>query len=83
MSEKYVTSCYWAVVTISTVGYGDITPTNVDEVLANIPLVFVGVSLYSYIISRMTLIFTEVGGGNKNQTVKAIDKFVQKSKIDD
>lgn len=54
-----------------------------DEVLANIPLVFVGVSLYSYIISRMTLIFTEVGGGNKNQTVKAIDKFVQKSKIDD
>ena len=25
---QYVTSCYWAVVTIATVGYGDITPQN-------------------------------------------------------
>ena len=67
--------------TISTVGYGDITPTNVDEVLANIPLVFVGVSLYSYIISRMTRIFSSVGGGGKHETEKMIDKFVQKARI--
>ena len=60
VTTRYVAACYLAVVTISTVGYGDITPTNETEVLVTIFLVFTGVSSSSYIMSRLTSIFAIV-----------------------
>lgn len=55
--EKYFTSCYWAVVTICTVGYGEIHPYNNIEVAANIMVMWIGVTIQSYIMSRVTMIF--------------------------
>lgn len=37
VSDLYIASCYFAVMTMSTIGYGDITPANpVEEVVASI-----------------------------------------------
>jgi len=57
---QYVTSCYWAVTTIATVGYGDITPSNESELIVNILIILIGVTFYSYIVSRVTATFTTV-----------------------
>ena len=57
VNSKYISSCYWAVVTISTVGYGDITPTSQLEMITTVILMFIGVSMYSYIMSQLTSIF--------------------------
>ena len=47
-----------------TVGYGDITPQNTDEVFANILIILTGVTFYSYIVSRVTTIFNSTNDSN-------------------
>ena len=71
-------------VTISTVGYGDITPTNDLEMVTNVVLMFVGVTAYSYILSRLTSIFAQVKIKSEDQTKEKIVKaFVTKAHLED
>ena len=81
---KYIAACYWAVVTISTVGYGDITPTNETEVLVTILLVFLGVSMYSYIISHLTGVFAQVNNlsSEEQSREKILKNFIAKHRLD-
>ena len=49
--DKLVISCYFALVTLSTVGYGDFYPiSNVEQIFGMI-IMLGGVALFSYILS--------------------------------
>jgi len=50
----YIVSYYWALQTLTTVGFGDITSYNaIEHVFASIWMIC-GVGFYSYIIGAMT-----------------------------
>ena len=66
--QKYLACIYWAAVSISTVGYGDILPTNTIEITVEILLVFTGVALYSYIISKLSNLFSSVKKDDSDKT---------------
>ena len=84
VETRYIAACYYSIMTISTVGYGDITPKNETEVVMTIVLIFLGVSMYSYIISRLTSIFAIVNHANSEEQSrdKILRNFMNKQRLD-
>lgn len=65
--EKYLTSIYWAVVTCTTVGYGDIIPMNVFEKQLGIIIFNAGVAIFSFQLSQLATLFYEL---SENQSMR-------------
>mmetsp|Transcript_2076 Transcript_2076/g.3129 ORF Transcript_2076/g.3129 Transcript_2076/m.3129 type:complete len:158 (+) Transcript_2076:2-475(+) len=80
---QYLACLYWAAVTISTVGYGDILPTTTVEMSFGILLVFSGVAMYSYIISKLSNMFSTATTGDDSGKPRdqIIEEFAQKETI--
>jgi hypothetical protein len=52
--EKYLKSLYWALQTLTTVGYGNFGFGNLTELLLNLFWMFGGVSFNSFVIGAVT-----------------------------
>ena len=57
---RYVTSIYWSITTLSTVGYGDLHPVNRGEMIYDIFFMLLNLSLTAYIIGNMTNLITHI-----------------------
>lgn len=51
---RYVTSVYWSITTLTTVGYGDLHPVNTREMIFDIFYMLFNLGLTSYLIGNMT-----------------------------
>ena len=58
--QIYIASIYWAAVSIYTVGYGDITSQNNFEFGCNIVILFIGITIYTYIFSQLSALFSSI-----------------------
>lgn len=57
---EYLSALYWSAMTISTVGYGDIVPTNNGERAFVICGLFVGASFFSYVVGSVCSVLAKL-----------------------
>ena len=56
MKRQYLASVYWAVTTMTTVGYGDIAPVTDSERIFTVFAMIVGGGFYGYVVAQATRI---------------------------
>jgi len=59
ISDQYVNSMYWSITTLTTVGYGDITPsTNLAKIFTMFVMVL-GVGMYGFVIGNISQLLND------------------------
>merc|ERR1719446_1523917 len=61
VSDRYVASLYWAITTMSTVGYGDIIPCNTTERIFAISAMVTACGMFAMIIGSMQNVLSKFG----------------------
>ncbi|CAD8187950.1 unnamed protein product [Paramecium octaurelia] len=80
---KYNYSIYWATMTMTTVGYGDITAQNNSELLINNITMFVASIVFAYSVNSIGIFVSNMYKGTMeySRSVTLINTFMSKNKI--
>ncbi len=85
MINAYVQALYWSVTTITTIGYGDITPdkTHNAEMIFSMCVELIGAGAYGYIIGNIANILTNIDMAKTRhqERVDRMNSFMKSKKI--
>ncbi len=75
----YLEAFYWTVTTLTTIGYGDITPANPVQFFYVIIIMFMGAAIYGFIIGNIANIIAniDVAKSQFREKIENIDTFLK------
>ena len=80
--EMYIGAVYWAVQTVTTVGYGNVVPTTISERVVACFVMLLGGFVFSTIISKVASVLEPNSGENIEVRRKlALRRFIEEKKI--
>ena len=82
---KYVRSLYWSLTTLTTIGYGDITPTTNVQTVYTMCIMIIGVGIYGYVIGNVSTILSnlDVSQTSFQEKLNQVNSFLKYKKIPD
>ncbi|KAG1678597.1 hypothetical protein FOA52_012604 [Chlamydomonas sp. UWO 241] len=82
-AKRYIYALYWSVVSMTTVGYGDITPVSVSEKVIAIFIIIAGASLFAYFMGSMTSLIacSDSHSARLARKKAAVDDFLRDRKM--
>ena len=83
LNRQYVTALYWSATTLTTVGYGDISPVSTGERVFGIALMVLNVLFAAIIVGNVTVIFTkaDVELADYREAAAHVQRFVDAAHI--
>ncbi|KAK9697777.1 hypothetical protein RND81_08G060700 [Saponaria officinalis] len=80
---RYIMSVYWAITTLSTVGYGDLHPVNEYEMIFDIFYMLFNLGLTSYLIGNMTNLVVHGSSRTRSyrDSIQAASSFAQRHQL--
>lgn len=81
--NRYIMSLYWAFTTISTVGYGDISPQNIGEMAFCSLIMMIGTFGLGYCVNTVGGILSRIDERSKelNEKMRIIENFMLRSNV--
>ena len=81
--DKYVTSLYWAFTTMTTVGYGDITPFTMNEKIFAILTMILACGIFAYTVGSIGSLVSKQNSGENayREQVVAVNRYMRKKQL--
>ena len=82
-AEQYLASLYWAFTTMTTVGYGDITPQNSDEYIFASFMMIIGATVFGYVVGNVSRMMgsLNVGKKRKKDYLRKVKNYLRERKV--
>jgi voltage-gated potassium channel len=79
----YQSSLYWAITTLTTVGYGDITPTGASQTAYTMVVMGLGAAMYGYIIGNVASLLAnlDVRRARHLSRIETINNFMRDHRV--